>query len=157
MHDHKLTQALLQLSENDQEPIVNQIFVPSFLTALGFNLMERVPQYSTGKGADSVDYALRHNTQDDVFLNTKSNPYLLLELKGRDINLTEGSGQYKLTVQQIKRYLLAPNCKTAQWGIITNSAQMQLFRKHGKVIYPATPCLEITKDNLSQIVQEIYR
>ncbi len=155
MHDQQLTKALLNLPKNARELIVDHIFVPSFLTALGFELMERIPQYSTGNGADAVDYALRHNTQDDVFLNTKSNPYLLLELKGKDINLTEGSGQYKSTVQQIKRYLLAPKCKTAQWGIITNSYHIQLFRKHGKVIYPATACLEITKDNLIQIVQKI--
>lgn len=137
------------------EAIVDQIFVPEFLNALGFGLMERFSQYPTGIRADKVDYALRHNTTDDIFLNTKSNPYLLLELKGKDINLSEGSAQYQTTVKQIKGYLLDSNCKTVQWGIITNSVHIQLFRKHGKVIYPATPCLDITPDNLIEVVVAI--
>ena len=155
MNNRRLIQALLNLPENAQESIVDNIFVPEFLLALGFQIRERVPQYSTGNGNEVVDYALRHNTDDDIFLETKSHPYLLLELKGRDINLTEGSAQYKSTFKQLKGYLLASNCKTAQWGIMTNSVHIQLFRKHGKVIYPATPCLSITPDNLVETVKDI--
>jgi cellulose biosynthesis protein BcsQ len=155
MNDQALKQALLNLPNQEPEAIVDKIFVPDFLNALGFDLMERVPAFSTGKGTDKVDYALRHNTQNNVFVHTKSDPFLLVELKGRDINLTEGSSQYKSTVKQIHRYLSAPNCKTVQWGIITNSNHIQLFRKHGKAIYPATQCLEITRDNVGDLVQKI--
>jgi len=154
MNEQSLKQALLNLPETAQEAIVKGNFIPDFLDALGFELMERVPEYNTGNRG-SVDYALRHNTNEDIFLATQSNPYLLLELKGRDINLSEGSAQYQSTVKQLKRYLLADNCKTVQWGIITNSVHIQLYRKHGKVIYPATPCLEITLDNLAEIVRAI--
>ena len=154
MNEQTLSQALLNLPENAQESIVDQIFGSEFLKALGFEIMERVPQYNTGDGGP-VDYALRRNTNEDIFLATQSNPYLLLELKGRDVNLSEASAQYQSTVKQLKRYLLASNCKTVQWGIITNSIHIQLFRKHGKVIYPATPCLDITPDNLGEIVTNI--
>ncbi|MEO8891087.1 MAG: ParA family protein, partial [Coleofasciculaceae cyanobacterium] len=122
--------------------------------ALGFKIMERVPQFNTGNGGP-VDYALRHNTDGNIFLSTQSDPDFLLELKGRDINLSDGSAQYQSTVKQLKRYLLASNCKTVHWGIITNSEHIQLFRKHGKVIYPATPCLNITPTNLVEIVTDI--
>jgi cellulose biosynthesis protein BcsQ len=155
MNDQALKQALLNLPDNAQEPTVGLIFVPEFLNALSFELTERVPEYTTGNGNDTVDYALRTNTKHDIFLHTKLNPYILLELKGRDINLTEGSSQYQSTVKQLKRYLLASNCKTVQWGIITNSVHIQLFRKHGKVIYPATSCLDITPDNIIEIVTAI--
>jgi cellulose biosynthesis protein BcsQ len=155
MNDQALKQALFSLPDNAPEPTVGSIFVPEFLNALSFELTERVPEYTTGNGSDTVDYALRRNTEHDIFIHTKLNPYILLELKGRDINLTEGSSQYQSTVKQLKRYLLASNCKTVQWGIITNSVHIQLFRKHGKVIYPATPCLDITPDNLVEIVTAI--
>src|SRR5919202_6848804 len=155
MNNQALKQALLNLPDDAQESIVDRIFVPEFLQALGFGLMERVPHYTTGIRPDKVDYALRHNTTDDIFLATKSNPYLLLELKGRDINLREGSAQYQSTFKQLKGYLLDSHCKTVEWGIITNSVHIQLFRKHGKVIYPATPCLDITPGNLIQVVTVI--
>ncbi len=126
-----------------------------FFDALGFSLQERVPRFKTGRGRDAVDYALRHNVDENIFLQTKTNPYLLVELKGRDINLTQDSPSYKKTVKQLKGYLLDPNCKTVQWGIITNSRHIQLFRKHGKTIYPATPCLEVTRDNVVEITYQI--
>lgn len=155
MNEQALKQALQNLPDQAKEALVNNIAAPDFLDALGFDLMERVPQYSTGNGNDAVDYALRHNTRDDIFVHTKSNPFLLVELKGRDINLSEGASQYRSTVKQIRRYLLSPNCKTVQWGIITNSDHIQLFRKHDKVIYPASPCLKITKNNVGDIMQSI--
>ncbi|MBE9170801.1 AAA family ATPase [Pleurocapsales cyanobacterium LEGE 06147] len=151
-----LVKALRSLPSDAKEAIVNHSFIaPVFLKALGFKPEECFPQYPTGKGADAVDYALRHNTDDDIFLHTKSHPYILLELKGRDKDLSEGSASYTSTVKQLKGYLLAPNCKTVQWGIITNSDYIQLFKKHGKVIYPASLCLKITPDNVGAIVEDI--
>ncbi|MBW4597691.1 MAG: AAA family ATPase [Brasilonema angustatum HA4187-MV1] len=155
MEYYQLKQVLLSLPANAQESIVGSIFVPEFLKALGYDITETVPQFATGSGADTVDYAVRKNIDNDVFINTKSSPYLLLELKGRDINLSENSTQYKSTVSQLKRYLLASNSKSAQWGIITNSNHIQLFRKHGKVVHPSSRCLEITPDNLYEIVEII--
>lgn len=151
----KIQQALISLPENASEPIVRSVFISELLKILGFDLMETVPEFSSGNGTNTVDYAVRKNSEDDIFIKTKSNPYLLMEVKGRNINLNPNSAQYKATVNQLKNYLLAPNCKSAQWGIITNSNYIQLFRKHGKAIHPAFPCLEITPDNLDKIVSAI--
>lgn len=151
-----LRDAWQSLPNSAQESIVSQYFIaPHFLKALGFEQGEIHPQYATGQGSRTVDYALRKNTSDDIFIQTQTNPYLLIELKGRDINLALGTAGYNNTVKQLKDYLLSPRCTTAQWGIITNSIHIQLFRKHGKVIHPATPCLEINIDNIGEIISNI--
>jgi len=153
---NNLSPTLLSLPDDANEGIVDNNFIAiSFIEALGFNNQERIPSFKTGRGHDKVDYALRRNVQEDNFLYTKLNPFILVELKGRDINLEYGKGKYKYTVAQLKRYLLAPNCRSAQWGIITNSKHIQLFRKHGKTIFPATKCLEINYDNIAQITKDI--
>jgi cellulose biosynthesis protein BcsQ len=151
-----LRPALQSLPENASEPVVNQNFSNQLLEALGFQSQEIHPEYPTGDGK-AVDKAARKTVGDDNFLSTKSNPFLLLELKGRDCNLSGNAAQYKRTVHQLKQYLLAPNCKTAQWGIITNSCHIQLFRKHGKVIYPATECLSLDDENIDETVALIRR
>ncbi len=155
MNDQILRQALLDLPDHAQESIVDAIFMPKFLNALGFNLMESIPRYTTGNGSDTVDYALRRNTEYNLFVKNKTNPDLLLELKGKDVDLSNGSPQYKSAVNQLKCYLLAQNCQTVKWGIITNSVHIQLFRKHGKVIHPASSNLEIKPDNVSEIAKLI--
>ena len=151
-----LAQTLRDLPVNASEEIVDNNFISiSFLKALGFSNHERVPEFKTGNGNKKVDYALRKNTGDNNFLHTQTNPFLLVELKGRDINLEYGARSYQTTVKQLKDYLLAPKCKSAQWGIITNSKHIQLFRKHGKTIFPATTCMEITPDNIGDITNSI--
>lgn len=155
--DHQaLQQALINLPGSESEAVVDAIFMPEFLNALGFQLTERFPQYKVGDGREKIDYALRKNTgHSDIFVRTSQKPQLLLELKGRDINLTEGSASYHATVKQLKSGLLGSKSHTVQWGIITNSKHIQLFRKHGKVIYPATPCFEITLSNIVDVVVDI--
>ncbi|MDJ0899392.1 MAG: ParA family protein [Xenococcus sp. MO_188.B8] len=140
--------------ELSKERVVDSIFVPTFFDALGFNLTERKPQFITGQRL-KVDYALRHNSDEDIFLHNNAHPNILVELKGRDINIAYNKPQYKTTVNQLKGYLLGPNCKSTQWGIITNSKHIQLFRKHGKAIYPATSCLEINPKNIVDITRQI--
>ncbi|WP_421658937.1 hypothetical protein [Leptothermofonsia sp. ETS-13] len=76
-----LRDAWQSLPDNAPEPIVDLHFIaPNFLEELGFKKAEFYPQYPTGAGP--VDYAVRKNTADDIFINTASNPYLLIELKG---------------------------------------------------------------------------
>ncbi|MEH1789699.1 MAG: AAA family ATPase [Nostoc sp.] len=150
----KIWQALTILPCGAPEPIVSSVFISELLKTLGFDITETIPGFPTGGGCNAVDYAVRKNS-DDIFIKTKLNPYLLVEVKSREINLHPKSAQYNSTVNQLKRYLLAPNCKSAQWGIISNGDYIQLFRKHGKVIHPASPCLEITPDNIDKIVLAI--
>lgn len=148
-----LQSALKSLPEKAPEAIVNDLFAPHLMRELGFQSEEIHPEYDTGDG--DVDKAARKTIGHDIFLRTKSNPYLLVELKGRDINLSSDAASYHKTVNQLKRYLLAPNCKTVQWGIITNSCHIQLFRKHGKVIFPATKCIALNQGNIDNVIASI--
>lgn len=152
-----LQKALRQLPPVADEAVVSQYFIESLLTSLGFDTSERYPQYKTGNGNDAVDFSARKNTAGDIFLHTKMNPTLLVEVKGQNINLSESSPAYQTTSSQIKRYLLSPNCKMAEWGIITNSKNIQLFRRHGKVVFPATANHLITQENLAGVITEIRR
>ena len=151
-----LVKTLQDLPHDANEAIVDLNFIAtSFFKALGFDNHERVPGFGTGRGNDKVDYALRKNNQDNDFLHNQSHPFILVELKGRDINLEYDKGSYKSTVKQLKRYLLSPKCKSAQWGILTNSKHIQLFRKHGRTIFPATTCLKLNSDNIGKIIGNI--
>ena len=153
----KLVKCLTELMPEEQEAGVNEYFIaPSFIEALGFSLRERISQFRTDKTRKKyVDYALCKNLDSRIFAKDRINPSVLIELKGRDINLAYGTASYKKTVKQLKEYLLGSECKSAQWGIITNSKHIQLFRKHGKTIFPATTCLEINPDNIAGITQDI--
>jgi len=151
----RLQSALRSLPENAPEAIVDKLFVPSLLNELGFQSDEIYPKYNTGKGF--VDQAARKTIGDDTFLHTRSNPYLLVELKSKSINLCSDSAGYRDTVTQLKEYLLASNCHAVQWGIITNSCHIQLFRKHGKVIFPATKCIPLNEENIDRVIASIRK
>ena len=151
-------EVLDSISENAEEPEVEDRFVKRLLNALGFTSDEWVQQFKTAKG--TADFAARKNHDDDKFSVAKINPYLIIEVKGRVsgnaiINLAEGTPAYKKAKEQITGYLLAPKCQTSQWGMITNSTDIQLFRKHGKIVLPATDCMRITKDNIIEIITKI--
>jgi len=154
-------QVLDSIPENAIEAIVNSQFVSVLIEALGFTKNDQFPQFPTGQGAQKVDFAARKNTVSEKFLFSPVAPYLLVEGKGRaiatgaKINLAEGTPKYNESREQIKRYLLSPKCQTAQWGIITNGIHIQLFRRHGKVVIPATACTLINKSNISATVQHI--
>ncbi len=151
------------LPNEDTEIVIRDQFVKPLLEAIGFGTQERRPEFKTGNGSDKVDFAARKNRVGDIFANSQANPYLLVEVKARanksgaKINLSEGTPQYLDAREQLRRYLLAPNCETAQWGIITNSVHIQLFRRHGKVMVPETACIYIKKDNITDIVSRIRR
>ncbi|MEH1771352.1 AAA family ATPase [Nostoc sp.] len=150
------------LPDESSEAYISDIFVKFLINALGFNQQEQISQFKTVKtGNRTVDFAARKNIDSDIFTLSKINPYLLIEVKARatgsgaKINLSEGTPQYINTREQIKRYLLDSNCTTSQWGIITNSVHIQLFRRHGKVVFPVTPSILIKKDNINAIVSHI--
>ena len=159
MTDANWNRILDSIPDLASEAIVSDYFVKPLLKALGFSIEEQYPEFQTGSG--TVDFAARKNQGSDLFNRSKTNPYLLVEVKGRAIgagariNLMEKTPTHQKTQKQIKQYLLSPNCKTAQWGIITNSIHIQLFRRHGKVVHPATPCWLIKNDNILDIVTRI--
>jgi len=135
------------------ERVVVQHFAVPLLHALGFHDLEIRYEFETGCG--QVDLAARKNEDpEDTFFNSQRNPYLLLEAKSRVVNLKEGSC-YRDTVCQIESYLLGENCKSAKWGIITNANNIQLWRRHGKVVHPATANLDISSNNIEGIVRNL--
>lgn len=140
-------QVLADLPAGAAEAVLRQDFLPQLVETLGFDKHEYYPEFSTGTGHHKVDMAARKNTTEgDQFKQTRRNPFLIVELKGRDVNLEAGSTAHRKTVQQVTSYLLEDNCRSVQWGIITNSIHIQLFRKHNKVVYPFTACLEVTAE-----------
>ncbi|MBT9139045.1 MAG: Sporulation initiation inhibitor protein Soj [Syntrophomonadaceae bacterium] len=149
--------ALESLPERAGEPIVSTIFAfPKLTEALGFSSEEVIPAYKTGTVI--TDFALRKNlSNSDIFLQTKTNPFLLIELKGRHINLKEGSPGYVATVKQLKKQLLDEKAKSCQWGLIANADNIQLFRKHGKAIFPATLNIQTTPENIDEVVRQIRK
>lgn len=151
-----LEEALQHLAPDAAEPLVVNNFVQHFLEALGFSSLERIPEFSLG-GQNKVDFAARKNTGGDIFINSHQNPYLYVEAKAKYKNLgAQNHGDYCRTVEQLKRYLQAPKSKSVAWGIITNATHIQLFRKHGKVVHPVTPCLEI-EGNIQNIVRDFKK
>ncbi|MBA2749054.1 MAG: AAA family ATPase [Tatlockia sp.] len=153
----RLQSALGSLPDQAQEPTVNDLFVPTLMRELGFQYDEILSEYKTGNRTKAVDKAARKTIGDDIFIHTKSNPYLLVELKGRDINLSDDAVRYHQTVAQLKGYLLDDKCHSAQWGIITNSCHIQLFRKHGRVVFPATKCIALSEANIDEIITSIRK
>lgn len=149
-----LREKLERMSPTERvERVVVQHFAVPLLQALGFDDSEIRDEFETGCG--QVDLAARKNGDpEDIFFRSPKNPYLLLEAKSRAVNLREGSC-YRDAVCQIESYLLAKNCKSAKWGIITNANNIQLWRKHGKVVHPATANLDISSDNIESIVRNL--
>ena len=153
MTSTQLQAALERLSEKASAEVVNAVFAKDLIRALGFGQGESHPRYETGNGL--VSHALRKTQGSDIFLATRRHPYLLIELRETNVDLSEGSSSYLRTVDQLKVLFRGKNCKSVNWGIITNGRHIQLFRKHGKVIYPATVCIQIYPHNVDKIVAGI--
>ncbi|MBD2112032.1 MULTISPECIES: ParA family protein [Cyanophyceae] len=148
-----LEEALQALPPDAAEVIVEGNFSRAFLKALGFEDLEMVPGFRVGRL--TVDHAARKNAGDDIFLHSQANPYLYMEVKGRSANFAdERHPDYRKASLQLKRYLLAPSSASVEWGILTNSLHAQLFRKHGKIVHPVTPCIPLS-GNIQQIVKEL--
>jgi cellulose biosynthesis protein BcsQ len=147
--------ALASLPADASEPIVCQNFIrAALLPSLGFSSAEIIPEYNTGDGG-IADFAARKNIGNEAFLHTSNNPLLLIEAKKRGFSIAQNTPGYENTVRQLKSQLLGTNARSAQWGIITNANHIQLFRKHGKVIFPASLCHDLTLENVDQVVEEI--
>lgn len=153
MMESHLQQAWRSLSPDANEPeIATKLMMSAILQFLGFDRDEICLNYSTGRGADTVDMAIRKNTEQDSFSHTKTNASLIIELKKRQLDLSPQGTPYKNAVKQIKRYLSpeAIHCSNVQWAILTNAERIQLFRRHGKVVYPFTRNIELNEENIEE-------
>lgn len=161
MTNSNLKEAWLSLPPNANEPqIATNFILSSVLPVFGFDRINEVVQNCpTGKGGDKVDIAVRKNTDHDKFAFTQKQPSLIIELKRRDLDLDSHTNEYKKAVSQIKRYLhpTATNCQEVKWAILTNANHIQLFRRHGRVIYPYTTNIELTADNIDEKIDLIRK
>lgn len=154
---------LIHISADSTEAMISQNFVTPLLAFLGYDIATEVySSFPTSSG--SVDFAVRSNqNRNDIFTNSRQSPEFIIEVKGQKtgagaiINLAEGSTQYLKTVAQLKRYLLTQECSSAKFGILTNGKHIQLWRKHHKVIHPASTCHEMTSNNISDVIEEIKK
>ncbi|MGB7085288.1 MAG: AAA family ATPase [Phormidesmis sp.] len=137
-----LKQVIRDLPPNAPESVVKQGFVPAFLRAVGFDSAETAPEFNTDGESSLVDFAVRHNSGQERFIDTRAEPFLYVEIKGQNKTLTGQHPHYTKTLEQLRGYLLGSNSESVVWGIMTNSLHAQLFRKHGGVVYPVTACLD---------------
>lgn len=158
MTQSALQKAWLSLPENAPEAIVNQKFIPVLLDSLGFSQHEYCGEYSVGRGRHKVDFAARKNMDTDKFSQTRQDPFVIIETKGRNVKFTHKT-PYKKTVDQLKYYLApeATHCQSVRWGMITNGDYIQLFRKHEKVVFPLTQLIELNSENIDQKVAHLQQ
>jgi chemotaxis signal transduction protein len=155
-----LKEAWLSLSPNaDEQDIAGLLVIPEILSKLGYSYKdgEIKEQYKTGKGGQKVDIAAKKNSDDIVFGHTPTGASIIVELKNRNIDLKTGSKDYTSVVRQLKRYLEpdATHCQEAKWSIITNANNIQLFRRHGRVVYPVTTNIELNENNIDEKINLI--
>ena len=160
MSDSSLKQALLNLPPMAYEAdIVGRLVIPEMMTKWNFSYSdgEIVQQYKVGNGLQSVDVAGRKNYDDDIFSHTLNGAEIIVEIKRNTVDLSSDSKSYLAAVAQLKRYLdpSATNCEKVKWGVITNGKHIQLFRRHGRTVYPFTTNIELTPDNIDQTVSLI--
>ncbi|MBE9174263.1 AAA family ATPase, partial [Synechocystis salina LEGE 06155] len=155
-----LKKAWLSLSPNaDEQDIAGLLVIPEILSRLGYLYKEGEikEQYKTGKGGQKVDIAAKKNSDDIIFSHTLTDASIIVELKSRNIDLTTGSKDYQSAVRQLKRYLEpdAVHCQQVKWGVITNANNIQLFRRHGRVVYPLTINIELNENNIDEKINLI--
>lgn len=151
--DISLAQILDSLPMGANEATVSSQFVQPLLARLGFDSNDINEQFPTGIGP--VDFAARLPIGNEQFRHTGLNPSLLVEVKGQTISLKETQPGYFRYRQQLENYLRAPKCIAAKWGVLTNSTHLQMFRRHGKIVVPATACTYIKPENIEVVVQEL--
>ncbi|AIE74104.1 hypothetical protein D082_15760 [Synechocystis sp. PCC 6714] len=139
--------------------IVGRLIIPEMMAKWNFSYSdgEVVQQYKVGNGLQFVDVAGRKNYGEDIFSHTLNEAEIIVEIKRNTVDLSSNSKSYLAAVAQLKRYLdpSATNCKKVKWGIITNGRHIQLFRRHGRTVYPFTTNIELTPDNIDQTVNLI--
>ena len=115
----------------------------------GLGLVDRqiMRQYQCFRGLENskrgrADLAITY--EDDIDLNIiRKNPKILFELKRSDRQFIFGSKNYFEDVDQLKDYMNSLPCQTVEHGIIFNIHQLQVFRKHGNLIFPITKIINL--------------
>jgi len=140
---------LNKISPDAIEKEIEDRFITPLIKELGFSESEYCFQFKTGWGQQAVDFAVRSNAnRNEQFHSSKIDPFLLIEAKKPSEDITKHKAQ-------ITDYLKHENCQTAKFGILTNSKQIQLYRKHGKVVHPLTKPLPLRDGKADETLSKI--
>lgn len=80
-------------------------------------------------------------------------PKILLELKKSDRKFVFGTEDYFEDIDQLKKYMNSKECESVEHGIIFNIGQLQIFRKHNKLIYPVTKVIDFLPGNITDFIK----
>lgn len=142
---------LNKISPDAKEREIEHDFIIPLIKELGFSESERCYQFKTGVKNDAVDFAVRSNAgRSDKFHDSTQEPFLLIEAKRPSESIEKQD--YKT---QIMDYLKQELCQTAKFGILTNSKEIRLYRKHGKVVHPLTKALPLRNDKADETLTQI--
>ncbi len=146
--------------------MIDHDFIHPLLTLLGFGESDRLTSFDTGTGI--ADIAARFPSQNrPPFAQERRYPDLIVEIKAPArrsrntpsqtvaISLEEGSAHQARALSQLRQLLSGEHCRNTRWGLVTNARHLQLFQRHGHLVYPATPNFELRGDRLEAIVQEL--
>lgn len=148
------------------EAVIEQYFVQPLLSVLGFGDRDRLSSFDTGAGIADVAARFPRENQPP-FCETQGDPDLIVEIKtparrSRNtptqtvaLNLDNGSAHHSRALQQLRQLLSGCHCQGTAWGLITNARHLQLFQRHGHLVYPATPNYELTGDRLEGIIEDL--
>ncbi|BCX13397.1 MAG: hypothetical protein KatS3mg067_2335 [Thermosynechococcus sp.] len=151
--------------DETSEAVIEEHFVRPLLSVLGFSDRDCLSSFDTGMGIADVAARFRRENQPP-FSQTQVDPDLIVEIKtparrSRNtpsqtvaLNLENGSAHHSRALQQLRQLLRGRHCQGTAWGLITNARHLQLFQRHGHLVYPATPNYELTGDRLESIIED---
>jgi cellulose biosynthesis protein BcsQ len=153
----QLEQRPQKRASNDEGAVVSPI-ITLLLETLGFSNLDRIPQFTAKSRPRRIaDIACRYPDQmGKYFFNQQSNPFLLVEMKSSSYSLSPEHKDYWELLRQLKEQLLGDRSNSAQFGLISNGWELQLFRRNQKVIYPVTPILNLNPQNSEFISKRLY-
>lgn len=155
----------LQLEHKPQERrkgvegSVVQPITESLLETLRFGMLDRVSQFRTSSTPKrTTDIACRYpDVNGNHFFTQQHDPFLLVEIKAPSSKFSPTHSDYWEALKQLTEQLLGSYCHTARFGMLSNGWELQLFRRHRKVVHPVTPLLDLIPEKAEQIANDLYR
>jgi AAA domain len=143
-------------ASGDESTVVKPI-IEKFLEAIGFGSLDRVTEFRTNlTPLRKADIACRHCDQNGLsFFQKQVDPLILVELKATNCRLSPEHKNYWKAFNQLKERLLGNQASSAKFGLLSNGWELQLFRKHHKVVHPITHILKLDSDNLDKTLRTI--
>lgn len=153
-----LDQRPKQRNLGDEPTLVTPI-IERLLEVLNFSHLDRVPFFKVNSNpVRKTDLACRYpDANGTCFFSQQKDPLLLVELKATSHVFSCDKKYYWDVLSQTKEQLLGQNSASAKFGLISNGWELQLFRRHHKIIHPLTPILELNSETADQIARRLLR